>query len=1120
MATGISVSNNKVYFGPDDTIYPHQNSSVGPNESVTILWKEGSWYYIEYYSGSYKKRMYIQTDKLSSISGTVSSKTIIEASRIAKAATVYCGPGDNSTYVVAGSVDENEAVTYLSYTENSYSLIEYSITGGQKKRAYISSEKLSAVDSSLTETMSSDEDVYYGAGGSSIYAKIGTLDAGDNVKVIFREGDWFMVEYLPTGATTYKRGFVPKTSVSEYLSMSMSTKTFIGYLDTPNSSSVNVYSGPSSSKYFQAGTVSNQEGVTVLNYTEDDMLYIEYSTSSGAKRGFVSSSDLQSKSRGVLGVVSEGGQVYSGPDTNYFNCGAVGVDEYVIILQTESSTDYNYDWYFIEYNTSGGRKRGYVDQNKITPRSVTSGLPELSGRSGLAVGNSTGITVFYGPGSDYQSIGAIDEERVSVLTSITNDSTAYSYIEYFISSGTAASKRGYVKTSDITTTTLSLQSIPTGSYVTEGSYGTSAMGQLLKYYKIGYGSLSAFVVFGVHAFEDCWAADGEELYKIARNFIVNTIQNPTGFDMSKWSVYVIPMANPDGLHYGWTNNGPGRTTVNSPKIDLNRSFPTSGRTTTNSRRYNTVNADSCVEMDALKNFILQYRTSGSILIDVHGWLNQTYGNITLGAFFTSQFGFSHSSSLAGGYLSQWGVENGMDSLLLEFPVPASPQDILDREFSGKFNAAMTNLLNSLQVSNVAVTGVSLSPSAAQVLQRGSTTQLTAVLSPSSATNKSVTWNSSDSNIVAVSNSGLITGKSPGTAIITVTTNDGGYSASISVNCRTLVFEKSEPTYIYSNYPEAIHGITGHHYTVEANITAGTPYTVFLYHKNETGANSTIRAGVAIKNTGSNMLNISYTDGGALITNDQPGIEQCQTIAGYRANGTHHSSLTSVTNLPGGECAFLAYVDVSPTKSYSGKFTFSSTQDCILRIFHCSTDYAPFNIFEEEFTQDEACTGTDSADESERFAASGLCYINCCTIDANITAAYDPFMLFEYKKDTPYPSQFDNYGEYEHKSTLPTTSSHCANYLWGNFEQVYKLQLKNVSNKYMKLSPQQLPCSFMTKLGDDIKDTWVVHDIISDKDPIFPDVDLGDADDNILQIILLGGSNSNIKGVIYPYPTES
>lgn len=81
-------------------------------------------------------------------------------------------------------------------------------------------------------------------------------------------------------------------------------------------------------------------------------------------------------------------------------------------------------------------------------------------------------------------------------------------------------------------------------------------------------------------------------------------------------------------------------------------------------------------------------------------------------------------------------------------------------------------------STVVVTGVTLDESAITI-EVGAADSLIATVAPSNATNKNVTWSSSDESVATVSN-GTVRGVAEGTATITVTTEDGSKSANCTV----------------------------------------------------------------------------------------------------------------------------------------------------------------------------------------------------------------------------------------------------------------------------------------------------------------------------------------------------
>ncbi|TMM55901.1 T9SS type A sorting domain-containing protein [Maribacter algarum] len=84
------------------------------------------------------------------------------------------------------------------------------------------------------------------------------------------------------------------------------------------------------------------------------------------------------------------------------------------------------------------------------------------------------------------------------------------------------------------------------------------------------------------------------------------------------------------------------------------------------------------------------------------------------------------------------------------------------------------VLSPVVRANVPVTGVSLLPSNLS-LAEGETSTLSLSVSPSNATDNSVTWSSNNTSIATVDNNGLVTALAEGMATITVTTGDGGFT---------------------------------------------------------------------------------------------------------------------------------------------------------------------------------------------------------------------------------------------------------------------------------------------------------------------------------------------------------
>ncbi len=123
--------------------------------------------------------------------------------------------------------------------------------------------------------------------------------------------------------------------------------------------------------------------------------------------------------------------------------------------------------------------------------------------------------------------------------------------------------------------------------------------------------------------------------------------------------------------------------------------------------------------------------------------------------------------------------------------------------------------------NVAVTGVKIQGD--NEVKVGSNLKLKAVVSPSKATNKKVTWKSSDPSIATVDQNGTVHGVNDGEVVITVTTEDGNYEDTITV--------KVSSTYaiVFTAIPEEFGDSLEYTILVTRNGSAWSDYSVIKYN---------------------------------------------------------------------------------------------------------------------------------------------------------------------------------------------------------------------------------------------------------------------------------------------------
>jgi len=92
---------------------------------------------------------------------------------------------------------------------------------------------------------------------------------------------------------------------------------------------------------------------------------------------------------------------------------------------------------------------------------------------------------------------------------------------------------------------------------------------------------------------------------------------------------------------------------------------------------------------------------------------------------------------------------------------------------------------TVTVSAVPVTGVTVAPTTATIVA-GDTLALTETIAPANATNQNVTWFSSDITVATVNTAGVVTATGAGSATITVTTADGGHTATAAITVTAAV----------------------------------------------------------------------------------------------------------------------------------------------------------------------------------------------------------------------------------------------------------------------------------------------------------------------------------------------
>jgi uncharacterized protein YjdB len=237
--------------------------------------------------------------------------------------------------------------------------------------------------------------------------------------------------------------------------------------------------------------------------------------------------------------------------------------------------------------------------------------------------------------------------------------------------------------------------------------------------------------------------------------------------------------------------------------------------------------------------------------------------------------------------------------------------------------------------------------AATSLMTGNSEQLVATVYPSNATTKSVKWSSSNLNVCTVNSSGVIQAVGTGSAIVNVTTDDGGYSAICIVEVTIYVIHVTSVDISYKSL----------------NLQCGKTWQLYalISPLNATDQN------VQWSSSDSSIASVSTT---GLVTAVAPGTAAItlKTIdGGFQASCSVTSTAVSVTG-------------ISLSKSATS-IELGSNETLVATV-------TPVNATNKNVTWQSADSSIASVDESGKVQAISLgsTIITVKTVDANKTAS--------------------------------------------------------------------------------------------------------------------------------------
>ncbi len=209
---------------------------------------------------------------------------------------------------------------------------------------------------------------------------------------------------------------------------------------------------------------------------------------------------------------------------------------------------------------------------------------------------------------------------------------------------------------------------------------------------------------------------------------------------------------------------------------------------------------------------------------------------------------------------------------------------------------------------------------------GETTQLTASVSPYNATNAEITWNSSDTSVATVTDSGAVTAKKVGTAKITATADGKTATCSVVVSEKVKKY-KVDVEYGTANAEYASKGTT-------VTVTADAAKSGFVFDK-------WMSSSVSFANASSATTSFTMPAGAVAVTATYKAVEYTVSVTNGTASAKKATIGTKVTITAGSNFCIWSVTGatVQNAKSSSTSFTMGSENVVVVAKGHSLTKVA-------------------------------------------------------------------------------------------------------------------------------------------------------------------------------------